>query len=226
MILFNFQFSPFEDSVLFIGRGFSGKSYALDNLVLKTLEGYRRAPYSNGLPYWLFDARSQHRRPGIFTTKFLSDLKYGQCIFQPDDTSPEMFEAFCKKARQFPNLNIVVEEAHIYVRKFGFNSSSFKEIVFADRNHGRNWIALAQRPQDIHNSLLNNANHIFCFAMEAPNDVKYMRDWLGCKAELFRQPQDRSTQCKKPLKGIPMLPNFWGLHKDVMRGFVEVDKVN
>lgn len=211
-----FHYRPFEDDVLLVGKGGSGKSYYLKHMILESCT----------YPLWLWDHRHQYgdlAAKGFTVTHGIEELPYGRAIYQPYNLSAESFDRFCAKADSWSNLVVAVEEAHLFTGKFKFYSESFGNIVRSGRPKGVTWIVISRRPQDVHNSILGDAEHIFCFEMELPSDVDYMRKWVGSEVELFVDSEDRPTPSMR--NGQPRLPPHSFVHKDVNTGTVEIGRI-
>ena len=148
------------------------------------------------IPCWVWDARHQYSElsEDFEIVHSIKELPYTKAILQPDSTDLETFDQFCKKALSWNNLVVVVEEAHLYSGKYKIKSKGFAEIVNAGRPLGISFIAITRRPQQIHNDILSDAEHIFCFDVELPTDVEYMTKWIGQEVQLFLAPEQRKIE--------------------------------
>lgn len=215
-LTFSFTYNPFNEDVLVVGRGGCGKTYLVKNLFLKAFAGR-----SARVPFWLWDHRWQYLLDGIETVYKVEDLKAGSQILQPFNKSIADFDHFCEKALYLSNSVIAVEETHNFTSKQKIKSDNFAEIINAGRPRGLDWICVTRRPQQLHNDILSDADHIFCFDMELPSDVKFMRQWIGTEVELLLEPRLR----KENKSGSPKLAAHHFVYKDVTRGIIEVGKL-
>lgn len=210
-----FNYRPMEDDVLFVGKGGSGKSFYLKHMILEHCD----------YPLWLWDHRHQYTdlaQRGFAVSHDLRELPYGRAVYQPFNLSTDHFDEFCAKADTWSNLVVAVEETHLFVGKYKM-PPHFGSIVRSGRPKGVTWIVVTRRPQDCHNSILGDAEHIFCFEMELPNDIDFMKKWVGKEIELFRDSQDRQDPMMR--NGSPRLPPHSFVHKDINTGEVEIGKI-
>jgi hypothetical protein len=199
-----FSYDPLDEDVLIFGKGGTGKSHALQNLVLNSIKRE---------PWWLFDGDWRDSVSGARVVHNVKDLPYGQAILQPHDKSLATFDDFCKKADSWSNLVVAVEEAHLYTGKYKIKSPYFEKIIKAGRPKGISFVCISRRPQMIHNDILSDGDHIFCFAMELTSDYEYMEEWVGEKIWLLRAPEQR-----KKLKNEPATKEHTGLYYNTRSG--------
>ena len=207
-----FNYDPLDEDIAIFGKGGSGKSHAMRELILKSIKRE---------PYWLFDGDWRYvGRDGIAQVPIVhevKDLPYGQAIFQPYDKSLVTFDDYCKKAFSWSNMVVAVEEAHLYTGKFKIKSPYFERVVKAGRPKGISFVIIARRPQMIHNDVLSDADHIFCFSMELTSDYEFMAKWIGDKVWLLRPPDQR-----KKLRDQPAQPAHTGVYYETKTGRSEL----
>ncbi len=187
--MIRFEYDAFDDDILVIGKGGRGKTHLMRNLIIPALRKE---------PFWLWDPQWQYSNVPAHVTHRLEDMPYARAIFQPIDKSDDVFDSFCKKAESWDNLVVAVEEAHLYSGKYKIRSRYFEKIVKSGRPHGVTWIAVGRRPQMIHNDILSDADHVFCFEMELSSDFEYMSKWIGEKVWLLAEPERRRALTDKP----------------------------
>lgn len=200
--MLHFRYSPFEDDVLLMGRGGTGKTHLLRKAILPSLKN---------VAWWLYDTRHQYGDVAE-ATHTIADLPYGQAVYQPYEASDTDFEAFCAKANTWSNLVVAVEEAHLFVGKYKIRSKSFEHIIKAGRPKGVTWIVITRRPQMLHNDILSDAEHIFCFELELPSDLLYVQKWIGEEVQLFLPPDRRMVEA---LRSQPVLPEHSFVYKRI-----------
>lgn len=213
--ILDLNYSPFEDDVIIMGRGGTGKSFLLRNLFLG------HAKY----PIWVWDFRwtySDLSQLGFRVTHSLLELPYGRAVYQPERSDVETFDLFCQKADSWTNLVVAVEEAHLFTGKYSFKSAGFENLVKAGRPKGISLITITRRPQQLHNDILSDADHIFCFTLELPNDVLYVKKWIGAQVELLLAPEYRTVP---QLKGLPQLTEHSFVYKAVKEGRTDMGRL-
>lgn len=213
--ILDFHYRPFEEDVLIMGAGGTGKTYLLSNLFLQN------ATY----PLWLWDFRWQYgslARVGFHIAHFPYELPYGRAVLQPHSSDLDTFDAFCSRAESLTNLVVAIEEAHLFTTKFSFKSKGFERIIKAGRPKGISWVCITRRPQQLHNDILSDADHIFCFRLELPNDILYVSKWLGQEVQLHLDPKYRTVP---QLKGQPQLPPHSFVYKSVPESRTDVGKL-
>jgi hypothetical protein len=207
------RYRPYEEDMLIAGKGGSGKTH----LVMKGL--MKAARYN----CWVWDYRWQYDRlryEGFAITHDLPSLPYGRAVYQPRDKSVDAFDAFCAKAERWDNLVIVVEEAHRYAGKYKIRSDSFAAIVNAGRPHGVTWICITRRPQQLHNDILADADHVFVFEHDLPGDIKYLQTWVGAEVQMLLPPEQRTA-----FRDRPKLPEHSFVYKNLSTGEIQVGRL-
>jgi hypothetical protein len=210
------RYRPYEEDILISGKGGSGKTYLVLNGLMKA------ARYN----CWVWDYRWQYDRlryEGFLITHDLPSLPYGRAVYQPRDKSVSAFDAFCAKADSWNNLVIVIEEAHRYAGKYKIRSDSFAAIVNAGRPHGVTWICITRRPQQLHNDILADADHVFVFEHDLPGDIKYLQTWVGAEVQLLLPPEQRTVYGW--FKDQPRLPEHSFVYKNLSTGEIQVGRL-
>lgn len=170
----------FGQNIVIVGMAQQGKSYLLEALIKQELQGWRDKQGDHLINWWLFDPRHQHRNPllGAKIVNSLDELQEGKIIFQPPEDAKGLFEEFCMASRQIWNLVIIVEEVQLFCTKASM-PYHFNEIVTTGCNHGNTYIALTQRPAEIHNAILSNSHHRIIFRLQWLTDKDVIGKWTG-----------------------------------------------
>ena len=91
------------------------------------------------------------------------------------------FEDICEAVWNVGNLLFVVEEADRFC-----DSSNIGDAFFRIVNYGRHtdagtvdFLAVSRRPADVNRTLTAQAYEIYCFSVQEPRDVKYLRERVG-----------------------------------------------
>lgn len=93
----------------------------------------------------------------------------------------DQFDDLCAAAWSVGNMLLVVEEVDRFCDP-SYISDDFFRIV----NYGRHapagpvdFLASSRRPADVNRTLTANAYEVYCFTINEPRDVKYLRDLVG-----------------------------------------------
>ncbi len=197
--MLDFKYDQFDDNIVLVGLPKSGKTHALKKMIIPALQGQAWIWYpeqrDDRLPEFV-------KSRGWHVVRDIDQLMYGRGLIYPRDRSIDEFERFCERANNLSNLTLVVDEAEYYVGKYKIRSPSFAQIVNGGRPRGLCWVAIARRPQQLHNDILHAANHVFCFAFDLPGDVEFMSKWVGPQVWGFLPPDQR----KAAYRQLPILP--------------------
>ncbi len=213
---FNFKYQPFEHDITMIGEGGTGKTYLAEKLLIN--QALRNIPLAVWDPQDEFGTK-HGKLDGVEIVRSVEEVPYGRSICKPESKSPELFDKWCAKINSWTNIVCIVDEAHFFVGKFKIKSQNFREIILGGRPRGITYVAIGRRPADIHNSILSDAEHIFCFYMDLPTDVAYMAKWIGPQVWKFQPQENRPTTLPESIRNAPMLPPHWFLHKDKLGNF-------
>jgi hypothetical protein len=171
----SFNYDPYDQNIVVIGSAGSGKTHFVKWLIMKFL-----LPANVDFVVWDYNHRgytsyTDFKLPVPTLHKF--DPKVRQFVFQPFDKSEKAFVQFSKQAFT-ANKVIIIEETQEYARKM-FMPDEFENLVRTGRNYGVTYIAITQRPQEIHTAILSNADHLFVFKLTYPPDVELLVKWVG-----------------------------------------------
>jgi hypothetical protein len=209
---FRFDYEPFEQDVLLVGMGGSGKSYCLNKLFVNALP----------VPFVAWDSQWTLSNPEIETVHEVKDVPYGRSILQPYNKSSSTFDSLCEKIYSWQNIVLIVDEAHEHTGKFKFKSEYFGLIANAGRPKGISLVTATRRPQQLHNDLLSNVKHIFCFKIDIQGDIEYMEKWVGSIVERFLpDPRRRKSAWEK---NEPTIPDYHAVYRGP-RGNISIIKV-
>jgi len=101
------------------------------------------------------------------------------------------FKLFAEAAWKLQNTTIVVEEAELYFASKGPGLKGFENyLVHRGRHRGLGLIAVTRRVADLHKDVLSQAKTIVSFTQFLPNDIMYLRTFMGDVAkELITLPR-------------------------------------
>ncbi len=188
------DYDCFGENALLVGMAQGGKSWSLETLILQELGSM---PDGRPINWWLFDPKAQHGwtppnkhppgwNPYITGAKViteLSQLREGKFILQPPRRAVDLFEKFCEMALHVWNQMIIFEETQLFITKLRM-PPSFQEIITTGCNHGNTYVALTQRPAEVHNAVISNAHHKFVFPLEVESDKDLIGKWVGDREAL------------------------------------------
>ncbi len=183
------DYDCFGENVLLVGMAQGGKSWALETLIAQELAS---TPDGSPINWWLFDPKGQHgwyppdKHPpgwnpydtGATVVSTLDQLREGKFILQPPRGAIELFDRFCEMALRVRNQIIIFEETQLFITKLRM-PPGFQEIITTGCNHGNTYVALTQRPAEVHNAVISNAHHKFVFPLEVESDKDLIGKWIG-----------------------------------------------
>ncbi len=168
------QIDAYDEHVVIFGQSGTGKS---------TLLKYLLKNISQAKPVWLWDYNGEH---DVFPyANGISQLRKSSLVFRPQEGTEEEFNQFCTIAFEIPNLTVAVEEVQEYANKFRF-PTPLARIVRVGRRKGITYIAVSQRPAEVHNAIISNSHHRFVFRLDLPPDIIYLKKWLQCDEETIK----------------------------------------
>jgi DNA helicase HerA-like ATPase len=101
------------------------------------------------------------------------------------------FEEALKLIYEMGDVLLVVEEVQFFSSTHSM-PDILKYIILTGRHRKIAFFATTQRPGELHKTLLSQAAHIFAGPIHESNDIKYLKGFLGDKAEkLLDLEQDR-----------------------------------
>ena len=168
------KINPYDEHIVIFGQSGTGKSTLLKYLVRQI--GQKK-------PVWIWDYGLQHE---IFPiVESLDQLYYGNLVYRPSSGDEDEFNQFCLIALQQHNLTIAVEEVQEYANKFRF-PTPLSRIVRVGRGKGLTYIAVSQRPAEVHNAIISNSHHRFIFRLDLPPDILYLKRWVNCSEDTIK----------------------------------------
>ena len=194
----NFQFEAYNEDCVICGAKNSGKSY-LANELLKSFNNITCIVWDFNFQF--HDARSMlfHRLDDLLEVYDKANGK-GRYILQPFDKSQQAFEKLCDAVFQRGNTVLFLDELHLFCSKQSI-IKPFQNLILSGRPRGISVISISTRPASLPNSVLSNANHVFCFRLNIESDVKFLESWMG--SEVWQlMPVDK----RQKMKDAPILP--------------------
>lgn len=219
------NWNVFDEYMVVTGTTGSGKSRLVRDEIVTKLDG---------VPLWILDVKKRFSDCGV-VTKNLDDLKKDfQYVFQPDDSGIGMFEKFCKKCQSQNDLVVIIDELHIWLSKQSLFRPHY-DLVMTKRNDGVVTISISTDTKAIPNYVLRTITHVYSLRYHLRNDVDWLVDYIGEKAEFLLPPDKRKPietgfnfQDGKPIlfTDLPMLNDYAFVYRNlknsdgaIIRGF-------
>lgn len=96
-------------------------------------------------------------------------------------------EAICEAAYELGDLLLVLEECSWWCSP-SFIPDYLKRFVQYGRHRGVWPLAIARRPSEIHRMFTSEAYEVYCFTMQEPNDLDYLKKYVSASyAEAAQQ---------------------------------------
>ena len=193
----DFNFIPYNESIVITGSQGSGKSY-LANTLLQNLHGVN-------VFVWDFNHQFHDSRAVVVhhleeMIEMFDEVKKGKYILQDFNKEENQFRKFCKYAFSKGNVVVIIDEAHIYLSKQKI-LQEYNELILSGRPRGISVISLSTRPAALPNNCLTNAKHVFTFRLNIESDVKFLESWLG--SEVWQVVQQNKRMKHKDLAELP-----------------------
>ena len=182
-----------DDVIVIIGKRRSGKSIFFKH-IMKPIR--RRI---------IWDYKHEHSDMGYvihYPNQILEEWKRGivHIVFQPLSKRPHDFDRFLEVCWKLNNYTLGIEEIDQFMSPH-YIPSSFAMFIDIGRGKGIGIVGVARRPHKLHADLTSNADHIFCFRQHRPQDIGYLKEWIGEEAEKLRE-----------------IPEYYFLHYDDRKG--------
>ncbi len=199
-----FNYKPFEEDIVLVGRKGTGKSHELRDILGNPL---------NSLPYIVHDYNNIFSGFGTIARR-PSEVTRGQIIYQ-GDKSLKGFVSLCNRvfygaqSGELANTVFAVDELHQYYKNKQTVIPEFENIVSTARNYGVSGVYISTRPATIPNTVLTNATHCFAFSLSNESDIIWLRGYIGEKAWLLL-PADK----RRKLQNEKMLTNHSCIYRN------------
>lgn len=179
------EYNPYKENIIIVGEAQTRKTtFAKKELIPLLMKANCNAI--------LFDyhhnfTKEAHALSPQFVKSYISDLRgEGLEILQLEDNSPEMFENLIEKVCEMRNVVLLVDELHNFVTKY----RAPDKLWYFLRNCNNDYlayIAIFQRPAEVVSAVCSNSTHRFCFFLDLPTDIDYMKSYIGLSVERFAQ---------------------------------------
>ncbi len=204
----NFNFVPYNESIVITGSQGSGKSY-LANTLLQNLHGVNVFVWD--FNHAFHDSRSVLVNHLDEMIEMFNEYKQGKFILQDFDKEEPQFRRFCKYAFSKGNCVVIIDEAHNYVTKQKI-LKEYNQLILSGRPRGISVISISTRPATLPNNVLTNAKHVVAFRLNIESDVKFLESWMGSEVWQLVAKNKRSKHQDMP--EIPEHSFFYRNHDE------------
>ena len=182
-----------DDINLITGKKTSGKSIFFKHLL---------KPIARRI---IWDYNHEHSDMGYvihYPNQIEEEWKRGifHIVFQPYSKREANFWNFLQVCWKFNNYVLGVEEVERYVRTH-FMPKAYSPFIDVGRHRGIGNYVTCRRPNKLHADIPSNADHVFCFRQHRPQEIAYLKEWIGEKAEELKT-----------------IPEYYFLHYDARKG--------
>ena len=158
-----------SDISIIVGQRGSGKTQLAKHLAKQYL--------SKSIDIWIYDVNNEYLDLEIRYT--ISSVHR----YIPKDVGDiEEFEDFIWKAWRHKRIVVLIEEADLYANPHSI-PRAFKNLVARGRHRKIGMILITRRIASMHKYPCSQAKHFFIFRTILPNDIKYLKEFIGDKAE-------------------------------------------
>jgi len=170
--------NPYKENICVVGAAQVGKTEFCKKLVKMFAEtGFNvivYAPHPNFLEV----------APNRVVRNLSQVTRNGLIIYYPIESSKQDFKNFMNLVYGMSNVIIVLDELH----NFCSAQSSEPELdIFVRNCNNRNmgFVAIFQAPSEVKKFVIRNSMHRFCFFLDIPTDIDYMKKWMGPEVQQF-----------------------------------------
>jgi hypothetical protein len=216
----------FNDYTVVTGATGTGKS---------TLVAEEIIPKYEGLPLIILDVKKRFTNCGKVITNLADYNKNYQTVYQPKTMSKEMFGDFCIKLQSMFDVHAVIDEIHLWLSKQSLFRPHY-DLIMTKRNDGVTHTSISTSTKAIPNYLLSNITHIYSLRYNLRNDIDWLADYIGQKAEFLLTPDLRNPidtgilsedgKNNYTFKDLPQLADYGFVYRNktnldasIMRGF-------
>jgi len=172
------NWNPLKENTSFIGAAQVGKT-ELAKKVTKMLSsiGYNVTVYAPHESFLEVDP--------MCVVRTLSELRgKGLQIYYPYENSWDDFNKFCYLMYSMKNQVVIWEELHNFSEATRWPTGLS---MFARNCNNRNsgYMAIFQTPTEVPKFIIRNSMHRFCFYLDVPTDIDYMKRYIGTEVVQF-----------------------------------------
>lgn len=174
----DFNWNAYKQNTIIVGASQHGKTN-LAKVLSKMLAIYH-------FNVVIFDV---HRRftnldPSCVKSQLWQLTGKGLEIYQPPVVTLQVFVDFLAWVNTKKNLIVVGDELHNFCKK----QKAPEELDYLCRNCNNNsvgYIFLFQAPAEVPGYVLRNSTHRFCYFLDVPTDIDYMKKFIGNEVKRY-----------------------------------------
>ena len=165
-----------SDVVTITGIRGSGKSYFLKKLMA-----------SNSC-FLVYDVMQEHNNNGGVIVNNLKDLQYHlskghkKIVYRPISISTIEFDWICKAVYRMGNRTLIVEESNRVIESMKITKGT-SELIDLGRHRNVGLVCVTRRIAVLDKLPVSQSEHIIVFKTVLPNDIKYLKEFIGELAE-------------------------------------------
>jgi len=172
------DYNPLKENVSVIGAAQVGKTeFCKKQVQMLHAAGFNVLVYSPHPSFIEVSPQSVKRTINSLTGKGLE-------IYFPLENSKRDFDFFMQTCYHFTELVVVIDELHNYCKKQS-SEPSLDLFMRNCNNKNMGYVAIFQAPAEVPSFVLRNSMHRYCFYLDLPTDIEYMKKWLGPSVEEF-----------------------------------------
>lgn len=192
MSIVNVNWNPLKENTIIVGAAQEGKTNCGIQIANTLFPSYNIIIFT---PHE--DSQFKKLNPACVKRNIYDIKGHGLEIIIPWIVDDKFFNDLCGRVFELTNVVFFIDEIHNFVTKYRI-PKNLQILVENCNNRNIGYVAIFQRPQRVENSILSNSNHRFCFMLDLPNDIKYMKEYVGVEAEMFKRGE---------------IPKYYGLYK-------------
>lgn len=108
------------------------------------------------------------------------------------DELEELFARLCDAAMEVEDCHVSADEAHRYIKNSSIDER-VNRMATGGRKYGVEWFITTQRPQNLHEDILSQANYGVYFQITKDRDIKKVNKSSGINAERLRKLGERKA---------------------------------
>ncbi len=161
----------------------SGKSYFLNTLL------------KSNNSFLVYDLMHEHKIDGAIKINNLKDLQFHlskghrKLIYRPKSADFEEFDWICDAVYRMGNRTLFVEEANRMMPNMQISSSA-SQFIDLGRHRKVGMVCLTRRIALLDKLPVSQSEHIIVFKTVLPNDIKYLKEFIGDIAEQAKDLDD------------------------------------
>lgn len=179
-----------NDKCMIVGMSGYGKTF----LARRLRDNIERS----GVKVLVYDSEHENQYKDLVPTKERPDIRYRPKIPATYETAKQFkaqilreFDLTCGYVYNKGNMVLLVESIDLFCPSYLDLPPNFYKIVHWGRKKGIGLIMTSRRVADTSKSAVSQCKHWFVFYMYIPNDIDYIKEFIGTDAEKARDLKER-----------------------------------